>query len=146
MPAKPHHQLHRPRRRVADTAGYLMMVFAGVASVVSPAPSVQRATSALNALIVVWSTFLILGGLLAAVGAWTDRWFGELTGLPLLAAVFLVYAIGAGVGAATSNPTAWAITSALAAIGLLLLGRWREVQLIRRQAMHGAGRDRRGGG
>lgn len=41
----------------------------------------------------VYSGFMALGGLTAALGTITLRWIGEFTGLPLLASAFAAYAV-----------------------------------------------------
>lgn len=42
---------------------------------------------------VLMSCFLLIGGLLAAIGAATNRWAGEFTGLPMLTSSFAVFSL-----------------------------------------------------
>jgi hypothetical protein len=119
--------------RAARFTGYTMMAAGGAAAMVWPSPAVQAATSpTAGALVYVWAGLLAVGGVSSAYGAATDRWLGEYAGLWPLMATFTVYGIAAFVG--TRGPVAWAGGLVLLAIAGLLLARWREVALIRREA------------
>ncbi len=123
-----------PRRRLLYTAAYALMAAAGVAAFFFPARSVQSATGPLDALIVLWSIFLVVGGAASALGSFTDRWLGEYVGLPLLAAVFGVYGVGA---LALARPGMWTVLAggfAFLAIALVFMGRWAEVGRVRVEA------------
>ncbi|WP_319460097.1 hypothetical protein [Micromonospora sp. RTP1Z1] len=120
MPSQP--------RRWSRLAGYAMMTAAGVGAAAVPTPSVVDAT---GPLVYLWAGFLVLGGLLSAYGAATDRWIGEHVGLPLLWAAFGVYAV---ILASLLAPASVVASLALAAFGLLLYGRWRDVAAVRREA------------
>lgn len=123
-----------PRRRLLYTAAYALMAAAGVFAFFFPARSVQSATGPLDALLVLWSVFLFVGGVTSALGSYTDRWLGEYTGLPLLASVFGVYGLGA---LALARPGAWTVLAggfAFLGIALVFMGRWAEVAHVRAEA------------
>ncbi|WP_420124381.1 hypothetical protein [Nakamurella sp.] len=115
-------------RRWSRVAGYAMMAAAGVGAAIVPTPSVEQAT---GPLVYLWAAFLVGGGLLSTYGAASDRWIGEHLGLPLLWAAFTVYAV---VLAAVLSPAGIVASLALGAFALLLIGRWRDVSAIRREA------------
>lgn len=127
----------------AQTLAYLFFVVAGCTSVVVPSPSVQS-TAGNHALLWLWSTFLVVGGLCAALGRGFARWAGEYVGLPLLGAACMVYALSLIVATITSGRmTAITAGVVLTAIFLLTVGRWLEVNEIRKDALID-GRDRPG--
>ena len=125
-----------PRHRWFSAVGYALMACAGVAAIYWPAPSVRSATSGVDQLLYLWDAFLVAGGLLSLFGAVTDRWVGELLGLPLLAAVFAVYGLSAFLAAyASGRPMSVAGGCALTSVALILVGRWRELGVVRRSAV-----------
>lgn len=109
--------------------GYVMFALSGAAALVWPSPSIR--VVAAGALVYIWSSFWLVGGSVAAIGAFTDRWIGELVGLPLLAAVFTVFGLAAFYN---GRPTSIATGLGLIAISVLLVARWRDVDLVRREA------------
>ncbi|WP_431728251.1 hypothetical protein [Verrucosispora sp. TAA-831] len=115
-------------RRWSRVAGYAMMAAAGIGAALYPTPSVQEAT---GPLVYLWAGFLVLGGVLAAAGAITDRWIGEHLGLPLLCAAHGVYAV---VLASALAPASVVASLALGGFALLLAGRWRDVSVVRVEA------------
>lgn len=116
-------------RRWTRVGGYSLMAVAGIAAMAWPAPSVRAATA--DGLVYVWAGMLAIGGLASAIGAALDRWLGEYTGLWPLALTFAVYALSA---ASSGRASSIAGACALGSIALLLLARWRDVALIRREA------------
>jgi hypothetical protein len=120
------------QRRWTRAAGYFLMAVAGVAAIAWPAPAVRAATTpTAGALVYVWAGMLIVGGLAAGAGAMLDRWIGEYVGLWPLVFTFTIYALAAG---ATGRTASIAGGCLLGAIALLLLARWRDVEVIRREA------------
>lgn len=121
-----------PPRRTTRVLGYGLMALAGVAAMAWPAPSVKAATTATTGVLVyVWAVLLAVGGVSCALGSALDRWLGEYAGLLPLVATFAVYGLAA---AASGRWTAVAGGCLLGSIALLLLARWRDVALIRREA------------
>jgi hypothetical protein len=122
-----------PRRPVRAVA-FTLLAAGGVAALVWPPPAVQAATSPAAALAYVWAALLILGGACSALGAYTDRWLGEFVGLWPLIMVFAVYGLSAF--ASSRGLVAVAGGCVLTAVAALLLARWQDVNLIRREAAH----------
>lgn len=118
-------------RRWGRVVGYALMAVAGLAAIVWPAPSVRAATSPAAALATVWAVLLLVGGACSLWGAAAGRWLGEYAGLWPLIVTWAVYALAA---AATGRVTSIAAACALASIAALLLARWRDVAVIRREA------------
>lgn len=119
-------------RQLWRAFGYTLLVLAGLAAAIWPAPSVRAATGPVSSLVYVWVVMLIVGGCSSAIGAATGRWIGEYVGLWPLMSVFVVYGIAAG---ATGRVTSLGGAFALGAVGILLYARWRDVALIRQEAM-----------
>lgn len=108
------HRRMRPWRAVA----YLLLAAGGVIIWVNPTRNVEP----LPALIQwVWASFIVIGGVLAALGAITDRWLYEFVALPLLSVGFgaLVFVLAAGAGTGR-----WAFAAWLASIVVQTLRRW----------------------
>lgn len=125
-----------PRRPVRAAAFALLAVGGLAAMVWRPPPAVQAATSPVYALAYVWAALLILGGACSALGAATDRWLGEFVGLWPLIMVFAIYGLSAF--ASSRGLVAVAGGCVLTAVAALLLARWQDVNLIRREAAHTA--------
>jgi hypothetical protein len=109
-------------------AGYAMMAAAGGVAFAIPVSSIQAAA---GWLVYLWATFLLLGGILCGAGALTDRWIGELAGLPLMSSAFAVYFV---VLALTRTISGAAAGLAFGAVALLLWARWQDVSKIRQEA------------
>ena len=109
---------------------YLLISVGGVFLVIS---DLLVPTYGLLAEVMAW--FLAVGGLFAALGAITERWVGEFTGLPLAAAAFVVlsfYIYNSG-----KDEVPWIAAAnlcLLAAFAALLMARWRVVLAIFRVA------------
>ncbi len=117
-----------PPRRVVRVAGYVMMAAAGAVAFAIPVRSIESST---GWLVYLWAAFLLVGGLLCGYGAVTDRWIGELLGLPLISSAFGVYFVVLGL--AFTVPGA-AISLVFGAISLFLLARWRDISIVRQEA------------
>lgn len=109
-------------------AGYVLMAAAGGVAFAIPARSIQAST---GWLVYLWAGFLLLGGLLCGWGAVTDRWIGELAGLPLISSAFGVYFV---VLFLTRTVSGAAAALAFGAVALLLVARWRDISTVRREA------------
>lgn len=127
------------RARTARIAGYVMMACGGGVAFAIPAGSIQASA---GALVYLWATFLLLGGVMCAAGALTDRWLGELVGLPLISSAFGVYCVVLGLRGG-ANGTAAAL--AFGAIALILMARHQDITVVRREAARAATLNPRGG-
>jgi len=124
-----------PPRRGTRVAGYAMMAVGGAVAFAIPVTTIEAST---GWLVYLWAAFLLIGGTLATYGAWTDRWIGELLGLPLISSAFGVYFV---VLALTRTVSGAAAALAFGAISLILLARWRDVGQIRVEATRAAGQE-----
>lgn len=114
--------------RGVRVAGYTMMAGAGGVAFAIPVSSIRDTT---GWLVYLWATFLLVGGILAGLGALTDRWIGELTGLPLISSAFAVYFVVLVL--ARTVPGA-AAGLAFGAVALVLIARWQDVSQVRQEA------------
>ena len=121
-----------PSRPILAMA-YALFCAAGVASLLWPvARPVEDSARPWQAL--AWTVFFIVGGAVSALGAVTDRWLGELVGLPLLMTVFAFFALAAIAMPTRDRLTAVAGACFLLGVAILLHVRWRQVWGIRRLA------------
>lgn len=116
------------RRRGVRVASYAMMAAAGAVAYAIPVSSIKSST---GWLVYVWASFLLLGGALSALGALTDRWIGELAGLPLISSAFGVYFV---VLALTRTVSGAAAALVFGAVAIFLWARWQDVSTIRQEA------------
>lgn len=117
--------------KVARIWAYLLMGAAGVLLLVSPIFREAFPDTAS-----VMSIFLAVGGTLSMLGALSERWYGEYVGIPLLAAGFAVFAVLSLDSMGNATFIALANFSLLMALTASLLGRWREVRVVYRLAVH----------
>lgn len=118
--------------RWSRVAGYVLMGIGGAVTFTVPVTSIREST---GWVVYLWAVFLLLGGTLCSYGAVTDRWIGELLGLPLIAAAFGVYGV---VLAFTRTLTGAAAALAFTAVAFILFARWRDVGVIREEATRAA--------
>lgn len=114
--------------RKTRIAGYAMMAAGGAVAFAIPVGSIQQST---GWIVYLWAGFLFFGGLLCTYGAFTDRWIGELVGLPLISSAFAVYFVVLAL-AFTARGAAGAL--AFGAIALLQFARWQDVNRVRVEA------------
>jgi hypothetical protein len=117
----------RPRR-VVRVVSYVMMAMAGALSFAIPVSSIEATT---GWLVYLWAAFLLLGGILSGWGAVTDRWIGELLGLPLISSAFAVYFVVLGLAFTLRGSVA---SLALGGIAAFAFARWQDVSKIRQEA------------
>ncbi len=117
-----------PARRSTRVMAYVMWTVAGLVSFYIPVISIRSTTSWL---VYVWGFFLITGGLLCTYGSLTDKWIGELIGLPLLSSAFAVWFVVLGLAFTTSG-TVGSLT--FGGITAYLLARWRDVGIVSKEA------------
>lgn len=79
----------------------------------------------------VWASFLFLGGIGGVVSAITDRWMFEYCGLPLLAFVFVTFALSAALTAETS-PGRLAFAALFFAFSMSCYVRWSVINRFAR--------------
>jgi hypothetical protein len=116
------------RRRGVRVVGYAMMAAAGAIAFAIPVSSIQATT---GWLVYLWATFLFVGGIFCTLGALTDRWLGELTGLPLISSAFAVYFVVLMLARTVSGAAAGV---AFGAVALVLWARWQDVSKVRQEA------------
>lgn len=104
----------------------------GLVAFLIPVTSIRATTSWL---VYLWALFLLVGGLLSAYGAVTDRWIGELVGLPLISSAFGVWFVVLAL-AFTVNGAAGSL--AFGGVALHLWARWQDVSTVRREAERAA--------
>ena len=109
-------------RRLLRGTGYLMLAVAG-------GGGFFVYSEALNATIGVmtfaWAAFLLLGGGLGVYSAVSDRWIGELAGIPLLCSALMVY--GFALLIIVPSTAGIIIAALMLSLAFLLLARWRDV-------------------
>jgi hypothetical protein len=105
-----------------------MMATGGALAFAIPVSSIQDAT---GWLVYLWAAFLLIGGVACALGSVTGRWFGELTGLPLISSAFGVYFVVLGLSFTVRGGAA---SLAMGAIALILISRWQDVNRLRVEA------------
>lgn len=119
-------------RRYSRAAAYVMIAVTGVLSTTLQPPSVQQTTSPVFLFFYLWTSLLIVGGILSAIGAASGRWFGEYVGLWPLIVSFLAFAL-----AVTTNGRGWSSAGSgfmLAGFAIWLYSRWLDVALLRKEA------------
>lgn len=119
---------YRPRR-ASRLLGYVLIALCGAAAVVWHPASVSQA--ARGPLFYVWALFLIVGGVVSAIGAGLDMWFGEYVGLWPIIASSTIFGLSA---LATGRWQAVAGGCFLLAVTCWLFARWQEVAVLRREA------------
>jgi peptidoglycan/LPS O-acetylase OafA/YrhL len=122
-------------RRAWLTVAYLLFAATGATALLWTSPSVSQAGRVWAR---TWAVFFLLGGLLAAYGAWRRRWYAEYAGLPLLVTVWAVYGLAAGWVAVQGRLSALPGCLGLLAVAGLLGARWQAVEADRRAARRGA--------
>lgn len=116
--------------RVARTIAYMCIGTAGLLLILSP---VFATTSTPLSLTMTW--FMMIGGYLSMLGAATNRWAGEFSGIPLLIASFSVFGF---ITFRENRPDAPYIAAAnlslLNGLALLFLARWLHVFSVQEAA------------
>lgn len=108
------HRRMRPWRAVA----YFLLSLGGIVIWIDP----SRNAAALPWVIRwVWASFIVVGGMLSAVGAVTDRWLYEFVALPLVIVGFTALVIVLAGGAGTGR---WAFAAWVASIVVQTARRW----------------------
>lgn len=116
------------RRSLASS--YLMFMLAGILLALGTEPR------HLVWEVAAFAAFLSLGGLLAAIGTFRQRWSGEFTGLPLLASALLAIAVTLLRWTEMPGLLVAAHTTMILAVVGLLGARWRVALAAYRLAHH----------
>lgn len=90
-----------------------------------------------------WAMLLAVGGLTSAVGSAADIWLGEYAGLWPIILTFTIYGLAS---ALSGNLIELALALTILGWSLLLLARWREVAMVRSEALRFHRYQRRLGG
>lgn len=125
MDGEQYMRVHHRYRKVRAVM-YLLLVLAGLAAILSPSSLVQSQVG--GAIVFVWSSALVISASLALYGALTDKWFGEYTGLPLLAASLSLYGFSALISAGGHLSALLAYGLVVIAFSVGLLARWLDVR------------------
>lgn len=117
-----------PRRRVARVLAYSLWVIAGILLTASPSEIIAGNTS--GYIVYVWAIFMMVGGIFSFIGAATDRWIGEYTGLPLVISTLWLYGGILTVASFTGefSYVRLAIGLLFVSFGLKALGRWQDIR------------------
>lgn len=125
------HSIREPRTlRVALAAGYATIAAGGLLALINPPNSIEGAIGPI--LVLIWGTFLTVGGACGSLSIWPGTWWLEKIGLTLLSGGLTIYVavtvylhIG---GSAGSNRLTQALIvtglsiAALAVRGLMIRG------------------------
>lgn len=114
-----------PFMRISLTFAYACIGTSGLLLVLSPVFATVNTPLALT---MVW--FLLVGGYLGMLGAASNRWAGEFTGLPLLIAAFSVFGFITKHENAGTPYIAWANLFLLNGLALVILARWAYVYAV----------------
>jgi hypothetical protein len=93
--------------------------------------------------IILWATLLAVGGLTSAIGSAADVWLGEYAGLWPIIITFMIFGFA---NAVSGSLIELALSLTVLGWSFLLLARWREVALVRSQALKFYHYQRRTGG
>lgn len=121
-------------RRTGRVLMYGSLVVSGSVATVYPSQIVLYQTRESVALF--WSLSMVVSAVICLYGSVTDRWIGEYVGIPLLSTTMIFYGLIALRSAGHDG-----FTGALFAYGFLILAfafglfaRWRDIQLIKKNA------------
>lgn len=113
------------QRRLLRSVGYSMLVVAGSCGYFLYQGAL---TALLGAMTFAWATFLVIGGAAAVWAVVTDKWLGELAGIPLLVAALTVYGLALFIVAPT--PVGIAIGALMLSLTSFLLARFRDLRVL----------------
>lgn len=131
-------------QRWVRAVGYGFLGLGGVAALAFPSFSTEGPMSLTGGpVILVWAVMLVVGGLTSAVGSATGIWLGEYAGLWPIILTFMIFGLA---NALSGSLIELALSLTILGWSFLLLARWREVALIRSQALKFSRYQRRMGG
>lgn len=124
--------------------GYGSIGCGGIAALLFPSFRAEGPMSLTGGpVILLWALLLAVGGLTSAVGSAADIWLGEYAGLWPIILTFMIFGVAS---AASGNLIELALALTILGWSFLLLARWREVAMVRSQAMKFSRYRRRMGG
>lgn len=82
--------------------------------------------------IFLWAVMLAVGGLTSAVGSAADVWLGEYAGLWPIIMTFMIFGVA---NALSGSLIELALSLTVLGWSFLLLARWREVAMVRSEAL-----------
>lgn len=126
------HRKIRPWRAVA----YLLLALGGIVIWVDPTQQMDGVPFGVRW---VWTSFLVIGGLVSMLGAITDRWLFEFVALPLIIVGFggLVVVLVAGGGNTARLAFACWLASIVVQTARRYGGLWRFVSAVRKAKRRG---------
>jgi hypothetical protein len=120
-------------RRWFRAVGYTCIGSGGIASLIWPP---LKATSDLSPtsgpVLFLWAILVAVGGLTSALGSASDIWLGEYAGLWPLIITFFVFGL---TNAVSGNLVELALSLVILGWACLLAARWREVAIVRSEAL-----------
>lgn len=131
-------------QRWIRSIGYGFIGCGGIAVLVWPSFSAQGPMSLTGGpILAVWGALLAIGGLTSAVGSASGMWLGEYAGLWPMIITFLIFGFASAV---SGSLVQLALSLTILGWSFLLFARWREVALIREQALRFSRYQQRAGG
>ena len=131
-------------QRWVRAIGYGSIGLGGVASLLFPSFRSEGPMSLTGGPVMfLWAMLLAVGGLTSAVGSAADIWLGEYAGLWPIILTFTIYGLAS---ALSGNLIELALALTILGWSLLLLARWREVAMVRSEALRFHRYQRRLGG
>lgn len=120
-------------RRWIRAVGYALIGCGGIAAMVWPSVTATGPTSFTHGpVIFLWALLLTVGGLTSAIGSAIDVWLGEYAGLWPIIVTFMIYGFA---NAVTGTLVQLALSLIILGWSFLLLFRWREVAMVRSEAL-----------
>lgn len=119
-------------RRMWRGLKYLLLFASGIFAAVAPSRLVTEEVG--STIAVVWALCMSLSSAICFYTPLTDRWIGEYTGIPLLAAVIALYGLSAIADADVNNPPTLIIMAyglTVLAFACSLCARWLDVLEIK---------------
>ncbi len=131
------------KRRHERTAMYAGLVLSGVFTALYPSTVVTDQVG--TVVTYFWSAAMISSAVTCTYGSFTDKWIGEFSGIPLLAAVLAFYS-GALFLSIRENGNLLVVAFAfiLLSFSFGLIARWQDVRSVKREAVSQGNEDERG--
>lgn len=113
--------------------GYALIACGGISAMIWPSVAATGPTTLTHGpVIFLWALLLAVGGVTSAIGSAADIWLGEYAGLWPIIVTFMLYGFA---NAVSGNLVQLALSLIILGWSFLLLFRWREVALVRSEAL-----------